>query len=65
MTDQTIRVGFVGAGNNTVKADHVTAFFGIVDGGTGGNNKYVDGGGNALPKGNSSDTESAGGETDR
>ena len=38
---------FLGAGINTVTADHVTAFFGIVDGGTGGNNKYVDGGGNA------------------
>jgi hypothetical protein len=39
---------FLGAGNNTVKADHVTAFFGIIDGGTSVNNKYVDGGGNAA-----------------
>jgi hypothetical protein len=39
---------FLGAGNNTVKMDHVTAFFGIIDGGTSGNNKYVDGGGNAA-----------------
>jgi hypothetical protein len=38
---------FLGAGNNTVTADHVTAFFGMIDGGTGLNNQYMDGGGNA------------------
>ncbi|HLJ97628.1 MAG TPA: Ig-like domain-containing protein, partial [Gemmataceae bacterium] len=37
----------LGAGKNTVTADHVTALFGTVDGGMGGTNTYVDGGGNA------------------
>jgi hypothetical protein len=37
----------LGSGTNTVDADHVTALFGTLDGGPGGNNTYVDGGGNS------------------
>jgi hypothetical protein len=37
----------LGAGNNTVKADHVVALFGFMNGGTSGNNNYLDGGGNS------------------
>jgi hypothetical protein len=37
----------LGSGKNTVLADHVTALFGFIDGGSSGNNTYVDGGGNA------------------
>jgi hypothetical protein len=38
---------YLGASKNSVTADHVTALFGVIDGGSGGNNTYVDGGGNA------------------
>ncbi|HLJ93567.1 MAG TPA: hypothetical protein VKU02_10300, partial [Gemmataceae bacterium] len=38
---------YLGAGKNTLTADHVTAIFGTIDGGMGGNNTYIDGGGNA------------------
>jgi hypothetical protein len=38
---------YLGAGTNRVSADHVTARFGVIDGGPGGNNTYVDGGGNS------------------
>jgi hypothetical protein len=37
----------LGTGKNTVRADHVTSLYGFVDGGLGGSNTYVDGGGNA------------------
>ena len=36
----------LGAGSNTVTADHITAFFGGIDGGAGGNNHYIDNGDN-------------------
>ena len=36
----------LGIGRNMVRADHVTALFGFIDGGLGGNNSYIDGGGN-------------------
>jgi hypothetical protein len=37
----------LGAGENTVNADHVTALFGTLDGGSSGKNTYNDGGGNS------------------
>ena len=36
----------LGAGSNMVTADHITAFFGGIDGGPGGNNHYIDNGDN-------------------
>jgi hypothetical protein len=36
----------LGAGNNTLTADHITTLFSYVNGGTSGNNGYTDGGGN-------------------
>jgi hypothetical protein len=47
-----VRVGIellmrLGAGMNTLSADHVTAVFGSIDGGPGKNNTYIDGGGNS------------------
>jgi hypothetical protein len=38
----------LGSGKNMVRADHVTALFGYIDGGVGGDNTYVDGGGNTA-----------------
>ena len=37
----------LGGGKNSVSADNVTALFGTLDGGPGGNNTYNDGGGNS------------------
>jgi hypothetical protein len=39
-------LAFLGSGDNTLSADHVTALFGFINGGTSGNNFYTDGGGN-------------------
>jgi hypothetical protein len=36
----------LGSGKNMVLADHVATLFGYIDGGAGGDNTYVDGGGN-------------------
>jgi hypothetical protein len=38
----------VGSGKNTVTADHVTALFGFLNGGSNPNNTYIDGGGNSV-----------------
>jgi hypothetical protein len=39
---------FLGAGQNSLSADHVTALFGFFDGGSSGMNTYLDGGGNSA-----------------